>query len=72
MNIFYKKLDAKRENDGRANFDEFNEAVEFLARKITKMNLAAQMEDRITFIIFNSIFDINLAKNLNKNKYLIK
>lgn len=72
MNTFYKKLDGKRENDGRANFDDFNEAVEFLARKITKMNLAANMEDRITFIIFNSVFDLNLAKNIHKNKYLLK
>ena len=39
--MFYKKLDAKRENDGRANFDDFNEAVEFLERKIIKMNLAS-------------------------------
>jgi len=30
------------------------------------------MEDRISFIIFNSVFDLNLAKNIKKNKHIIK
>lgn len=73
MNGFYKKLDNKRENDGRKDFDEFNEAVDFMSRKIMKMNMDPGMEDRITFVIFNSVFDENLtAKNISKNKYLVK
>jgi hypothetical protein len=64
MNGFYKKLDAKRENEGMVDFEEFDEAVEFLSRKIIKMNLENNMEDRITFIIFNTIFDVNIARNI--------
>jgi hypothetical protein len=64
MNGFYKKLDAKRENEGMVDFEEFDEAVEFLSRKIIKMNLENNMEDRITFIIFNTVFDVNIARNI--------
>ena len=67
MNGFYKKLDAKRENEGKIDFNDFNEAADFLSRKIIKMNLDNNMEDRITFIIFNTIFDMNIAKNIKKN-----
>ena len=45
-------------------FEEFDEAVEFLSRKIIKMNLENNMEDRITFIIFNTVFDVNIARNI--------
>lgn len=34
MNGFYRKLDGKRENDGLTDFEDFDEAVDFLARKI--------------------------------------
>ena len=71
MNGFYKKLDAKRENEGMVDFENFDEGVEFLSRKIVKMNLENNMEDRITFIIFNTVFDINIARNIQKNKYLV-
>lgn len=72
MNGFFRKLDGKRENDGLKDFDDFDEAVDFLSRKIQKMNMASNMEDRITFIIFNSVFDLNIAKSLAKSKYLVK
>lgn len=73
MNGFYKKLDNKRENEGRKDYDDFNEAVEFMARKIVKMNMDSGMEDRITFIILNSVMDENLtSKNISKNKYLLR
>lgn len=72
MNGFYKRLDNKRENDGRKDYDDYNGAVDFMSRKIMKMNMDSGMEDRVTFIIFNSVFDINIAKNISKNKYLVR
>jgi len=72
MNGFYKRLDNKRENDGRKDYDDFNEAVDFMSRKIMKMNMESGMEDRVTFVIFNSVFDVNIAKNISKNRYLVR
>jgi hypothetical protein len=34
MNGFYRKLDGKRENDGMKDFDDIDEAVDFISRKI--------------------------------------
>jgi len=39
MNGFYKKLDAKRENEGIIDYEGFEEGVDFLCRKIVKMNM---------------------------------
>lgn len=65
----YQKLDKK----GKETFAENNQAVDQMFLSLNSLKLPKENKNSLLiYILFSSIFDINIAKQVEKNSYLIK
>jgi len=66
---YYKQCD---ELNKAETFDGRDDDVAFIIDKIKKCRIKKKLKDRLSFVIFNALFDEKIGKYIKRNRYLLR